>query len=233
MMADECASNQARGSTSPLMAPERLEEPLRIRLQLTTKPDSSGIQELQGLAQSEDKQPIQELLIPSPTSQKPSMPAKTSAWALATGTQLNLVGDVADETVEHIESHVPNPLRLLHKRYCQGCRPNPLHRPFTSRCELHRHAGCGGSVSPTEEAPLVGVDNDLPVMEPLSQFADSYILAQAGERLLIDQHALYERIRYERLRNDESLWLPQPRLVATRIQLTLSRSTPCILFATI
>ena len=61
-------------------------------------------------------------------------------------------------------------------------------------------------------------------MEPLSQFADSYILAQAGEELLlIDQHALHERIRYERLRNDESLWLPQPRLVATRIQLTLAQ----------
>ena len=61
-------------------------------------------------------------------------------------------------------------------------------------------------------------------MEPLSQFADSYILAQAGEELLlIDQHALHERIRYERLRNDESLWTPQPRLVPSKIELSLTQ----------
>ena len=61
-------------------------------------------------------------------------------------------------------------------------------------------------------------------MEPLSQFADSYILAQAGEELLlIDQHALHERIRYERLRNDESIWTPQPRLVPSRIELSLAQ----------
>ena len=61
-------------------------------------------------------------------------------------------------------------------------------------------------------------------MEPLSQFADSYILAQAGEELLlIDQHALHERIRYERLRNDESIWTPQPRLVPSRIELSLTQ----------
>ena len=49
-------------------------------------------------------------------------------------------------------------------------------------------------VFPNRRISLVGVENDLPAMEPLSQFADSYILAQAGEELLlIDQHALHER----------------------------------------
>ena len=37
-----------------------------------------------------------------------------------------------------------------------------------------------------------------------AQFADSYILVEADEELLlVDQHALHERIRYERLRNDQ------------------------------
>ena len=50
-------------------------------------------------------------------------------------------------------------------------------------------------------------------MEPLAQFADTYILVQSGEELLlIDQHALHERIRYERLRYNESLWEPQERI---------------------
>ena len=66
---------------------------------------------------------------------------------------------------------------------------------------LHRHAGTGHVERPGE-APALETDiNDLPPLSPLAQFADSYILAQSGsELLLIDQHALHERIRYERLR---------------------------------
>ncbi len=208
---------------------ERLERAIAHTLATSpTKPDSSGeIQELQGLAQSEDKQPIQELLMPPTRVENPSVPSATSApsWALAAGTQLNLVGDVADEVVEQIEKPRPQSIAASAQKVLPGMSSTPIAPALSHQeRELHRHAGCGGSVSPTEESPLPGVDNDLPVMEPLSQFADSYILAQAGEELLlIDQHALHERIRYERLRNDESLWLPQPRLVASRIQLTLAQ----------
>ena len=75
--------------------------------------------------------------------------------------------------------------------------------------ELHRHAGHDTEDIDNTE-PLGPIINDLPAMEPLAQFADSYILVQAEEELLlIDQHALHERIRYERLRHDESLWQAQ------------------------
>ena len=62
--------------------------------------------------------------------------------------------------------------------------------------------------------------NDLPAMEPLAQFADSYILVQAEEELLlIDQHALHERVRYERLRHNESLWQAQERISSVPLEL--------------
>ena len=79
--------------------------------------------------------------------------------------------------------------------------------------DLHRYSRIGKQISPDDELPLEKVINDLPEMEPLAQFADSYILAQAGEELLlIDQHALHERIRFERLRYNNKLWMSQKRL---------------------
>ena len=85
--------------------------------------------------------------------------------------------------------------------------------------ELHRHAGCDTEDIDSTE-PLGPVINDLPVMEPLAQFANSYILVQAEEELLlIDQHALHERVRYERLRHNESLWQPQERITPVPLDL--------------
>ncbi|MEC7112412.1 MAG: hypothetical protein VXW72_02655, partial [Candidatus Thermoplasmatota archaeon] len=158
------------------------------------------------MAQAEQNQPIQELLVPIEQDDGGVQPVTAPPWALAAGTQLNLVGEVADEEVESKEKPRPQSIAASAQKSLPGLSQTPI-APALSHEErdLHRHAGCGGSVSPTAESPLVGVENDLPAMEPLSQFADSYILAQAGEELLlIDQHALHERIRYERLRNDES-----------------------------
>ncbi|MBT5184842.1 MAG: DNA mismatch repair endonuclease MutL [Euryarchaeota archaeon] len=85
--------------------------------------------------------------------------------------------------------------------------------------ELHRHAGFNAE-DPENSEPLGPVINDLPAMEPLAQFADSYILVQADEELLlIDQHALHERVRYERLRHDESLWQAQERISSVPLEL--------------
>ena len=87
-----------------------------------------------------------------------------------------------------------------------GLSPTPV-APALSSAErdLHRHAG--GACNLAGEPALEGVLNDLPDMVPLGQFADTYMLVEAGEELLlVDQHALHERIRYERLRHDEALW---------------------------
>ena len=76
-------------------------------------------------------------------------------------------------------------------------------------------------ISPEQETKLGGLLNELGKLEPLAQFADSYILVQADEELLlVDQHALHERIRYERLRNDQDNWQSQKKL--TPIPLALN-----------
>tara|TARA_B100001750_G_scaffold60171_1_gene47710 strand:+ start:194 stop:2197 length:2004 start_codon:yes stop_codon:yes gene_type:complete len=78
--------------------------------------------------------------------------------------------------------------------------------------ELHRYSSAGNSTSPLDEPPLLDAKlSDVPEMEPLAQFADSYVLAQGGDALyVVDQHALHERIRYERLRNQMTNWDSQP-----------------------
>ena len=206
---------------------ERLERAIAHTLATSpTQPDSSGeLHELQGLASSEEKQPIQELLMPQEKILDEGVAKPAPAWALAAGTQLNLVGKVAETMRQEIEKPRPQSTAASAQKVLPGMAPDPVAPALSHQeRELHRHAGCGVRVSPTEETPLPTVENDVPEMEPLSQFADSYILAQSGEDLLlIDQHALHERIRYERLRNDESLWEPQSRLVPSRIELTLAQ----------
>ena len=76
--------------------------------------------------------------------------------------------------------------------------------------DLHRHSHNGISTSPLEEERLQGEENSLGIMEPLAQFADSYIIVQSDEELLlIDQHALHERVRYERLKQSKHEWVAQ------------------------
>jgi DNA mismatch repair protein MutL len=65
---------------------------------------------------------------------------------------------------------------------------------------------------------------NVPVMEPLAQFADTYILAQGGDELfIIDQHALHERIRYERLRNEMTSWEAQNLISPLELELSPSQ----------
>jgi len=93
-----------------------------------------------------------------------------------------------------------------------GLDSNPISQSLSSEeRELHRFSLTGKSVSPVDE-PLseAAIIPDLPKMKVLSQFSDSYILAEGdGELFIIDQHALHERIRYERLRSSMVNWAPQ------------------------
>jgi DNA mismatch repair protein MutL len=51
------------------------------------------------------------------------------------------------------------------------------------------------------EAKLNKIQSTLPFMHPIGQIMDTYIIAQAGENLLIiDQHAAHERIMYEKIK---------------------------------
>ena len=215
-----------------------------------TQPDAAGgIAELQGLAHNSAVQPVQELLkastkksnVHNNESQDPilkaagttAIPSAISdsieeegaettvpSWAIAAGTQLNLVGTVAEE-ISKPEKQRPVSTSMASQEILPGMDERPI-APALSVAErdLHRHAGAGQTHLPSKETPLEGIINELPKMEPLAQFADSYILVQAEEELLlIDQHALHERVRYERLRNDESLWLPQKRLSPLKLEL--------------
>ena len=93
-----------------------------------------------------------------------------------------------------------------------GLDSNPISQSLSSEeRKLHRFSLTGKSVSPVDE-PLseAAIIPDLPKMNVLSQFSDSYILAEGdGELFIIDQHALHERIRYERLRSSMVNWAPQ------------------------
>ena len=174
---------------------ERLERAIAHTLATSpTQPDSSGeLQELEGLSQTNQNQPIQELLVKD-TDRKTSVePSAAPPWAIAAGTQLNLVGDVAEESSKQPEKPRPQSIASAAQKSLTGLTTNPIAPALSHQeRELHRHAGCGGSISPTAESPLEGVLIDLPIMEPLSQFTYSYILSHAGEELLlIDQHALH------------------------------------------
>jgi DNA mismatch repair protein MutL len=180
---------------------ERLERSIAHTLESTpTEPESSGgLTGIVSLApQSIEKSGIK----------KPS-------WVDTA--QLSLSGE---KTVEATVSIKPRPISVSASTQQTITNKQPIAPALSSEeRELHRHAGMSAQ-SPLSDENLGPVINELPQMEPLGQFADSYILVQAEEELLlVDQHALHERIRYERLLHDESLWEPQPRITPLDIEL--------------
>ena len=103
-----------------------------------------------------------------------------------------------------------------------GLNPTPITSSLSSEERtLHRLSALGEMSSPLDEpAPESAVIPELPEMIPLGQFADSYILAEGDDELfIIDQHALHERIRYERLRSQMVSWDGQQLVTPLHISL--------------
>ena len=224
---------------------ERLERAIAYTLEtVPTEPDATGgIPGLQGLATQQQVESVETYLNPptdegaanalasaagmEPTVTEPAPQPRVEppAWAVAAGKQLNLVGQTADEPAPTVKDR-PVSASPLGQTLLPGQEQRPMAAALSSaERDLHRHAGCGTTVRPGEEGPLEGEFNDLPHMEPLAQFADTYILVQAeDELLLIDQHALHERIRYERLRHRGQAWEPQTRLQPLELDLDARQS---------
>lgn len=211
---------------------ERLERAIAFTLeQVPTEPEAGGaIPELRGLDRG-GSDPVEAYFKPTPTLASASglqEPARASthvsappSWAVAASQQLNLVGQEAEDNALPSQNMRPTSSSPLG----QSMLPTGVDKPMAGALSsaertLHRHSGSITPTSPSQEAPLEGILNDLPPMEPLAQFADSYILVQAGDELLIvDQHALHERIRYERLRDNGQQWDPQSRLEPLDLEL--------------
>ena len=185
---------------------ERLERAISYTLaRIPTQPESSGtIAPITGLAPTTVPQTQN-------TKQRPS-------WAINASSQLSLEGVKAEQNKDIKSTNRPISSSPITQQTLTGESPIAPALSSAER-ELHRHAG-QDTKRPDHEDPLGAIINDLPVMEPLSQFANSYIMVQSDDELLIvDQHALHERIRYERLRHDESLWTSQPRITPISIDL--------------
>lgn len=180
---------------------ERLERSIAYTLESTpTEPESSGgITGITSLAPETQERKVVE---------KP-------AWAQTA--QISLTGD---KPIDVKQKEKPRPISKSESSQTTITGTEAISPALSiAERELHRHAGHDTEDIDNTE-PLGPIINDLPAMEPLAQFADSYILVQAEEELLlIDQHALHERIRYERLRHDESLWQAQERITPVPLDL--------------
>ncbi|MDP6869252.1 MAG: DNA mismatch repair endonuclease MutL [Candidatus Poseidoniaceae archaeon] len=180
---------------------ERLERAIAFTLETTpTEPESSG--GITGITSLAAETKFQRNV------EKP-------AWA--NSAQISLTGEKVNDTYKEEKSR-PVSSSLSSQKTITGEKAIAPALSIQER-ELHRHAG-KEKTSPADDGPIGPVINDLPSMEPLAQFADSYILVQSGEELLlIDQHALHERVRYERLRHNEKLWEPQERISSIPLEL--------------
>ena len=196
---------------------ERLERSIAHTLEnVATEPETDG--SIIGLSSlNSNVKPIQDSLFNNEQQKhnenkaskynQNSPPSSVPVWALAAGTQLNLTGIKAEET-KPLAKLRPISRSETPQETLPGLPEKPISAALSSaERDLHRHSHNGISTSPLEEEELRGEENSLGIMEPLAQFADSYIIVQSSEELLlIDQHALHERVRYERLKQSKKEW---------------------------
>ena len=180
---------------------ERLERSIKhTLLQIATRPEASEDTVLEGISERAEPIPLE-----SPATNLPE-------WASAASEN-----PTVQTRFSSIRSSVETSARIQSKSTSeyiteQDTLPGMDSEPTTPSLsseerELHRHA-VGKSTSPLDEPiPKAAVIPELPEMTPLAQLSDSYILAEGQDELfIVDQHALHERIRYERLREQMVSW---------------------------
>ncbi len=143
-------------------------------------------------------------------------------WVESAGKQLSLDNEIINEINEEKRDKLQISTPPSSQKTLPQMDNEPISAPLSiEERHLHRHSGKIKSISPIEEPKLTTSNiNKLPEMVPLCQFANSYIVVQTGkELLLVDQHALHERIRFERLRYSKQSWLPQNRLEPLELSL--------------
>jgi len=186
---------------------ERLERSIKhTLLQIATRPEASEDTVLEGISERAEPIPLE-----SPATNLPE-------WASAASEN-----QTVQTRFSSIRSSVETATRIQSKSTSeyiteQDTLPGMDSEPTTPSLsseerELHRHA-VGQSTSPLDEPiPKAAVIAELPEMTPLAQLSDSYILAEGQDELfIVDQHALHERIRYERLREQMVSWEGQDLL---------------------
>jgi len=155
------------------------------------------------------------------------MESKKPKWVESAGKQLSLDNEIINEEKEIKKTNIQISTSPSNQKTLPQMNDSPVSAPLSiEERVLHRHSGKIASVSPINEPKLSNSNNtQLPEMVPLCQFANSYIVVQTGnELLLVDQHALHERIRFERLRYSKQSWVPQTRLEPLKLELNAIQS---------
>lgn len=206
---------------------ERLERSIKHTLaHIATQPEASDATLLEGIAERADSAELKKSVA------RP--PSKLPEWASAASAEPTIQTrfSSARTAVEPTSRPTQRPESELTTTQdtLPGMDSEPTAPALSSEERtLHRHA-VGASTSPLDEpVPEAAALPDLPEMVPLAQLADSYILAEGGDELfIIDQHALHERIRYERLRDQMVSWEGQKLVTPLVISLGVRQKAAAV-----
>ena len=190
---------------------ERLERSIQYTLsRISTQPEFKDLTPLEGISVESDNPQKSEDFVPSWAQVGSEEKIQTHFSSIRT----------AKSPMNKYETKVS--VNELEQEILPGFKPDPVSPSLSSEeRSLHRLSFTGQSISPVDEPkPKAAIIPDLPEMIVLCQFSDSYILAEGdGELFIIDQHALHERIRYERLRQSMVDWSPQELIIPIPISL--------------
>ena len=164
---------------------ERLERSIKYTLsKISTQPEFKDLTILEGINIDENSDRVED-------DSEDFMPS----WAQVSNKEkIQTHFSSIRTSVDRVPSANNDPdLNNSEQQTLPGLDSNPISQSLSSEeRKLHRFSLTGKSVSPVDE-PLseAAIIPDLPKMNVLSQFSDSYILAEGeGELFIVDQHAL-------------------------------------------